>query len=87
MVSPEGFGDEVVGPPLQGLHCTLYRAVPGDNDHRHVGITVANLLQHFKSSHHRHLEVAEDYVNRVRSQNFQSFSPVGSSHDVIALGT
>ena len=81
MVGPKGFGYEVVSPFLHTFHRTFHRAVPGDNDHRNIGVALTNHLQHFKGSHNRHLQVTKNDVGGLAIQHFQSVPAVfGGQH-------
>jgi hypothetical protein len=58
-VGVDGLGEEVVGPGAHRPHGGLQVAVPGEHDHRHVGVHRRDVLAERDAVHRAHLHVRQ----------------------------
>ena len=66
VVDAEGLGDEVVSPFFHALHRVGHGPQAGHDDDGNLRMGRPGLLQDFQGAHHRHLQIAEDHVHRLR---------------------
>src|SRR5439155_732647 len=59
----EGLEDVVEGAELHRVDRRLHRSEGGQQDHRYVGVQLAQLGEQLEAGHARHLEVGEDEVD------------------------
>ncbi len=72
-----GLGQEIVGAVLHALHGGCDVAMPGDEDHRNVGIDIAHAPEQLQAVHVRHADVAYDYAVELTRQQRQRGARAG----------
>ncbi|RMR91538.1 hypothetical protein ALP78_05388 [Pseudomonas coronafaciens pv. striafaciens] len=83
-VAGEGLFQKVVGPGAHGLYRQRYIAMPGDQQHRQVGVLRVKLVEQFQAVHALHANIADHHARPVAADAFGQPGRFGQRQNVQA---